>query len=129
MPIYKSKILLKNLLTLTSIQCIDIYNTICNNINMQYKYKMFKIKGQKFVVKMDLNPLTNEFEYHMYIRHLVTPQQAIAAYFSKTSEIYNEERKRYELYSSSLDITVYYTYLKEQDILLITAFHQGGQDG
>ena len=90
---------------------------------------MFKIKGQKFVVKMDLNPLTNEFEYHMYIRHLFTPQQAIAAYFSKTSEIYNEERCRYELYSSSLDITVYYIYLKEQDILLITAFHQGGQDG
>ena len=95
---------------------------------MQHKYKMFKIKGQKFVIKMDLNPLTNEFEYHMYIRHLVTPQQAIAAYFSKTSEIYNEERYRYELYSSSLDITVYYTYLKEQDILLITAFHKGGHD-
>ena len=65
----------------------------------------------------------------MYIRHLVTPQQAIAAYFSKTYEIYNEKRERFELYSEKLNIMVYYTYLKEQDILLITAFYQGGQNG
>lgn len=71
---------------------------------------------------MDLNPLTNEFEYH----NLVTPQQAIAAYFTKTTEIYNSQFDRYELYSESLNINVYYTYLKEKDILLITAFYQGG---
>lgn len=40
----------------------------------QYKYRIFKIKGQKFMVKMDLNPITNEFEYHMYIRHLIMPE-------------------------------------------------------
>ena len=91
----------------------------------QYKYRVFKIKGQKFVVKMDLNPITNEFEYHMYIRHLVTPQQAIAAFFSKTKEFYNQQYDRYELYSASTDITVYYTYLKKQDVFLITAFYQG----
>lgn len=91
----------------------------------KHKYKIFKIRGKKFVVKMDLNQLTNEYEYHMYIRHLVTPQQAIAAYFSKTKEEYNTRYNRYELYSEKFDITVYYTYLKEQDILLITAFHQG----
>jgi len=95
---------------------------------MEHKYEVFKIKGQKFIVKLDLNPLTNEFEYHMYLRHLVTPQQAISAYFSKTTETYNEQYNRYELYSESLDITVYYTYLKEQDILLITAFYQGGNN-
>ena len=93
----------------------------------QHKYKVFKIKGQKFVVKLDLNPITNEYEYHMYIRHLVTPQQAIAAFYSKTKEEYNAQYNRYELYSQNLNITVYYTYLKEQDIFLITAFHQGGQ--
>ena len=110
-----------------SIHCIDIFFFLCyNNYVKQHKYQIFKIKGQKFLVKMDLNPLTHEFEYHMYIRHLVTPQQAIAAYFSKTSEIYNSQYDRYELYSESLNIHVYYTYLKEQDILLITAFHQGG---
>lgn len=95
---------------------------------MEHKYQSFKIKGKKFVVKLDLNPITNEFEYHMYIRHLVTPQQAIAAYFSKTSETYNEKYNRYELYSKSQDITVYYTYLKDKDIFLITAFYQGEQN-
>ena len=90
----------------------------------QHKYKIFKIKGQKFIVKMDLNPITNEFEYHMYIRHLVTPEQAIAAYFSKTTDIYNKDRDRQELYSKELNITVYYKQLNP-DILLITAFYQG----
>ena len=91
----------------------------------QHKYKVFKINGRKFIVKMDLNPITNEFEYHMYIRHLVTPEQAIAAYYSKTTDIYNEEYDRNELYSESLNITVYYKKLNP-DILLITAFYQGG---
>lgn len=93
---------------------------------MKYKYKMFKIKNQCFVVKMDYNPLTSDFEYHMYVRHLITPQQAIAAYFSKTYEDYNEQYDRYEAYSESLDIMVYYTYLKDTNILLITAFRRGG---
>lgn len=36
-----------------------------NNKNMEmHKYKVFK----------NLNPLTNEYEYHMFIRHLITPQ-------------------------------------------------------
>lgn len=95
---------------------------------MEHKYETFKIKGKKFIVKLDLNPITNEFEYHMYIRHLVTPHQAIAAYFYKTSETYNKTYNRYELYSKTHDITVYYTYLKEKDIFLITAFYQGAQN-
>ena len=54
--------------------------------------------------------------------------RAIAAYFSKTTEIYNKDYNRYELYSESQNITVYYTYLKEEDVLLITAFYQGEQN-
>jgi len=91
---------------------------------LQHKYKIFKIKGQKFIVKLDLNPLTDDFEYHMYIRHLIMPEQAITAYFNKTSEIYNKERDRFELYCENLNITVYYKKLNP-DILLITAFYQG----
>lgn len=108
-------------------QCVDISLTIGYNIYMtKYKYQLFKIKGKKFIVKMDFNPLTNEFEYHMYIRHLIMPEQAIAAYFSKTYEIYNKQHDRYELYSADLNITVYYKNL-QPDILLITAFYQGGE--
>lgn len=100
---------------------------------MKAKYQIFKIKGKKFVVKLDYNELINDYEYHMYIRHLIMPQQAPfppqrgrAAYFSKTYELYNEKYNRYEAYSEKYNITVYYTYLKEEDILLITAFNQGG---
>lgn len=109
--------------------CIDIDNTTGYNDNMeQHKYKVFKISGKKFVVKMDLNPVTNDYDYHMYIRHLITPEQAIAAYFTKTSEIYNQNYDRYELYSQKYDITVYYTYLKDENVLLITAFQGGSND-
>lgn len=93
---------------------------------MKAKYQIFKIKGKKFIVKLDYNELINDYEYHMYIRHLIMPQQAIAAYFAKTYETYNAQYDRYEVYSKKYDITVYYTYLKEEDILLITAF-KGGQ--
>ena len=107
---------------------IDIVYTMCHNINMNAKYQIFKIKNKKFVVKLDYNPLIQDYEYHMYIRHLVTPQEAIAAYFSKTYEEYNENYDRYEAYSEKYDITVFYTFLKDENILLITAFRQGGND-
>jgi len=111
-----------------SIQCIDIYGIVHYNEYMNKpKYRVYKINGQKFIVKMDFNPITNEYEYHMYIRHLVMPEQAIAAYFSKTTDFYNEKYDRHELYSESLNITVYYKVLNP-DILLITAFYQGGRD-
>lgn len=99
---------------------------MCYNINIKFKYEIFKIRGQKFVVKLDYNELSQDYEYHMYIRHLITPEQAISAYFTRTYEEYNEKYDRYEAYSESLDITVYYTYLKDENILLITAFSQGG---
>ena len=96
---------------------------------MKAKYQIFKIKGKKFIVKLDYNELINDYEYHMYIRHLIMPQQAIAAYFTKTYEAYNDHYNRYEAYSEKYDITVFYTYLKDEDILLITAFSKGGLYG
>ncbi len=41
---------------------------------------------------------------------------------------YNDKYERYKAYSEKLDITIYYTYLKDENILLITAFSQGGFD-
>ena len=93
---------------------------------MDSKYEIFNIKGKKFVVKLDFNPITQEYDYHMYIRHLITPQQAIAAYFSKTIDEYNAQHDRYEAYSENFNIMLYYTFLKDKNILLITAFSQGG---
>ena len=93
---------------------------------MKSKYKIFRIKGKKFKVKMDYEPSLNTYEYHMYLRHLITPEQAIAAYFNISSEIYNDKYNRYEAYSEKYNITLYYTFLKDENILLITAFNQGG---
>ena len=109
--------------------CVDNVNTMeYNDIMEQHKYKVFKISGKKFVVKMDLNPVTNDYDYHMYIRHLITPEQAIAAYFTKTYETYNQDYDRYGLYSQKYDITVFYTYFKDENVLLITAFQGGSND-
>lgn len=105
---------------------VEFVYTLCYNSYMKPKYQIFKISGKKFIVKLDYNPITNDYEYHMYIRHLVKPEEAIAAYFAKSSEFYNEQYDRYEVYSKKYDITVYYTYLKDENILLITAFYQGG---
>lgn len=94
---------------------------------MNAKYEVIKIKNVKFLVKLDYNPISQNYEYHMFVRHLIMPHEAIAAYFSKTYEEYNDKFDRFEAYSEKYDITVYYTFLKDENILLITAFRQGGQ--
>lgn len=100
---------------------------MCYNDIVNAKYEIIKIKNTKFVVKLDYNPISQDYEYHMFVRHLVTPQEAIAAYFSKTYEEYNEKYDRFEAYSEKFDITLYYTFLKDENILLITALRQGGK--
>lgn len=100
---------------------------MCYNDIVNAKYEIIKIKNTKFVVKLDYNPISQDYEYHMFVRHLVTPQEAIAAYFSKTYEEYNEKYDRYEAYSEKFDITLYYTFLKDENILLIIALRQGGK--
>ena len=89
----------------------------------KHKFKIFKVKNVRFIFKLDINPVTNEYDYHIYLRHLVTPEQAIAAYFNKTHEVYNDKYDRYEAICDELKIVVYYTYLKQKDIMLITAFY------
>jgi len=107
-------------------QCIDNTGKISyNSIMDKFKYKIIKINGKKFIFKLDLNPITNDYDYHIYIRHLVTPEQAVSAFFTKTTDVYNAEYNRQELYSESLHIVVFYKELSP-DILIITAFFEGG---
>lgn len=89
---------------------------------MKAKYQKIKIRQKIFIVKLDYNEFSGEYTYHMYARHLITPEQAIAAYFNKSYEKYNRIYDRYELYSEKYDVTVYYTYLKDKNVMLITAF-------
>jgi len=71
---------------------------------------------------MDLNPVTNEMDYHIWIRHLVEPETVINAFFNVDKERYNEKHKRFEVYSEKYNLIIYYFYLKEKEIIIISAF-------
>jgi len=87
-------------------------------------YEIIKVLDTKFYFKKDLNPITNEYDYHIWIRHLVEPIEAITAYFNRDDVVYNEQNDRYEAFSIEDDMTVYYFYKnnKTNQVLVITAF-------
>ncbi len=89
-------------------------------------YEIIKFKGVKFYFKKDLNPLTNEYDYHIWLRHTVEPIEAIAAFFNAEKKRYNPKHSRYEIYSLEDDLVVYYMYYNEQEnkVLIITAFRK-----
>ena len=91
---------------------------------MNCKYLVKKVDKYTFKFKLDLNPVTNQYEPHIFHRYLITPNDAIRAFFTISEEEWNEQYQRYEAYSSTYDITLYYMKLKEKDsyIFIITAF-------
>jgi len=95
---------------------------------MEQKYLVKKVGKYTFKFKLDLNPLNNQYEPHIYHRHLITPNDAIKAFFTITQQKWNEAYKRYEAYSQSQDIILYYMKLKEKDtyLFIITAFNNYG---
>lgn len=98
---------------------------MCYNTNMENKYLIKKVGKYTFKFKLDLNPITNEYEPHIYHRHLITPNEAIKAFFTSEYEEYNNQYKRYEAYSEKYNITLYYMKLKEKNtyLFIITAFN------
>ncbi len=91
---------------------------------MEQKYLIKKVGKYTFKFKLDLNPVNNEYEPHIYHRHLVTVDDAIRAFFTISEEYWNEKYKRYEAYSKTYDIDLYYMKLKQKDtyLFIITAF-------
>ena len=91
---------------------------------MNCKYLIKKVGKYTFKFKLDLNPINNQYEPHIFHRHLITPDDAIRAFFSISQEEWNEQFQRYEAYSADYDITLYYMKLKEKDtyLFIITAF-------
>ncbi len=51
------------------------------------KYLIKKVGKYTFKFKLDLNPVNNKFEPHIFHRHLITPEDAIRAFFNRTEEI------------------------------------------
>ena len=64
--------------------------------------------------------MTQDYDYHMYIRHLVTPQEAIAAYFTKTQEEYNQalEELQAQIQEQDKDVPTYEELEKQNAELL-----------
>ncbi len=79
---------------------------------MEQRYLVKKVGKYTFKFKLDLNPVNNKYEPHIYHRHLVTIDDAIRAFFTISEEEWNEKYKRYEAYSKTYDITLYYMKLK-----------------
>lgn len=93
---------------------------------MECKYLVKKVGEYTFKFKLDFNPINQKFEPHIWHRHLITPDDAIRAFFTLSSEPeWNEEYQRYEAYSETEDITIYYMKLKEKNtyLFIITAFY------
>jgi len=87
-------------------------------------YEIHTLVGLSFKFKLDENPITKEFEPHIWHRHQVVPEETILAYFNKTVEKWNEKHLRYECYSKDENLHVYYMYLSKdkKKIMIITAF-------
>lgn len=83
-------------------------------------YENHKVSGLKFGFKLDA--VGNDFEAHIFIRHLITPEMAIAAYLNISEREYNPTHKRWEAYSEIDDITLYYMELSDHTIFIISAF-------
>ncbi len=85
-------------------------------------YRKFRANGKIFRFKLDINPISNEMDYHIWIRHLVEPETVIKAFFNFDKERYNEKYERYEAFSKKYNLTIYYFYLRKDEVTIITAF-------
>lgn len=89
------------------------------------KYLVKKVGEYTFKFKLDLNPLSNQYEPHIWHRHLIEPNDVIRAFFSITEENWNDKYQRYEAYSEPYNMTIY--YMKQQNlktiVIVITAFN------
>ncbi len=89
-------------------------------------YEIHNLEGLKleFKFKLDLNIETDEYEPHIWIRHLLEPEQVIAAFLNISEQEYNLEYKRWEAYSKVDNLNIYYIFLNKRHdkVMIITAF-------
>lgn len=87
-------------------------------------YEIHTVNGLTFRLKLDLNPLTGEFEPHIWHRHQIEPEAVVSAFMNSSDVYYNSIRNRYESYSEIDDLNIYYNYYSKDKtkIMIITAF-------
>ena len=91
---------------------------------MKKHYEIQKILNKEFIFKLDLNPISNEYEPHTWIRHTVEVNEAITAYLNISSISFNAKHNRYEAYSETDKLHIWFNYIKndKNKIQIITAF-------
>lgn len=87
-------------------------------------YEIHSVNKLVFKFKLDLNPITKEYEPHIWHRHQVEPEQVVSAFLNISYTSYNEQYRRYESYSAPDDLYIYYNYYSADKtrVMVITAF-------
>jgi len=84
-----------------------------------------KIKVRNVIFSFTYEKFGEDYLPHIYIRHLVMPNQVVKAFFAINKNWYNDKNYRFEAYSEFDNISIYYICKnkKANDILIITAFY------
>ena len=87
-------------------------------------YELHTVTGLTFRFKLDLNPVNNEYEPHIWHRHQIEPEDVVSAFLNISHTIYNANHRRYESYSKIDDLNIYYNFYSpdKTKIMIITAF-------
>lgn len=87
-------------------------------------YELHAVNNLTFRFKLDLNPITNKFEPHIWHRHQIEPEDVVTAFMNISYTNYNKIRNRYESYSNVDDLNIWYNYysVDKTKVMIITAF-------
>lgn len=87
-------------------------------------YEIHTVNGLTFRFKLDKNPITNEYEPHIWHRHQIEPENVVTAFMNISETIYNSVNKRYQSYSKVDELNIWYNFYSSDKtkIMIITAF-------
>lgn len=87
-------------------------------------YEIHSVSGLTFRFKLDLNPITQKYEPHIWHRHQIEPEQVVSAYMNLSEKCWNFKNNRYECYSETDELYIYLNYYSKDEtkIMIITAF-------
>lgn len=91
-------------------------------------YKSIIKNGYKFLFKYDYDPISKDYLPHIWIRHLIKPEDVVNAFFSIEKQDYNNIFKRYEAYSTKYNMTIYFFYYKDSKNIIVICSAFGGNN-
>ena len=76
-------------------------------------YEIHTINKLTFRFKLDVNPITNEYEPHIWHRHQIEPEQVVKAYMNLSYKKWNIKHHRFEGYSETDDLNIFYNFIQK----------------